>query len=63
MSEDAKAQDSGTPNVNRWVQRMVRRFGGGPRTREDLLSLLREARNLQLMDADALFTTESSITL
>ena len=54
MSEDATAQGSGSPNVNRWVQRMVRRFGGGPRTREDLLSLLREARNLQLMDADAL---------
>ncbi len=54
MSEDAIPEDKGRPNVNRWVQRMVRRFGGGPRTREDLLALLKEARNLQLMDADAL---------
>jgi magnesium and cobalt transporter len=55
MSEDAEPQNSRTPtNVNRWVQRMVRRFGGGPRTREDLMSLLSEARSLQLMDADAL---------
>ena len=54
MSEDAEPQDSRTPNVNRWVQRMVRRFGGGPRTREDLMALLSEARSLQLMDADAL---------
>jgi magnesium and cobalt transporter len=55
MSEDAEPQNSRTPtNVNRWVQRMVRRFGGGPRTREDLMALLSEARSLQLMDADAL---------
>ncbi|MGQ0697082.1 MAG: HlyC/CorC family transporter [Panacagrimonas sp.] len=39
--------------ANRWLQRLVRRFGGGPRTREDLLAFLHEARNLQLMDADA----------
>jgi magnesium and cobalt transporter len=54
MSDPGSPEQRQPPSVNRWVQRMVRRFGGGPRTREDLLSLLREARNLQLMDADAL---------
>lgn len=39
----------------RWLQRLARRFGGGGvRTREDLLELLRQASNLQLLDADAL---------
>ncbi len=52
MSEEAEGGDS---NAGRWVQRIVRRFGGGPRNREDLLALLREARNLELMDSDALF--------
>lgn len=50
MDQDA----SDRPPASRWVQRLARRFGGGPRTREDLLALLREARTLQLMDADAL---------
>ena len=53
MSDETdKESDS---NASRWVQRIMRRFGGGPRNREDLLSLLREARNLELMDTDALF--------
>lgn len=51
MRDQTKSSDT---NAGRWVQRIMRRFGGGPRTREDLLALLGEARNLQLMDADAL---------
>lgn len=51
MRDQSKSSEN---NAGRWMQRIMRRFGGGPRTREDLLALLGEARNLQLMDADAL---------
>ena len=54
MSEDAKPEKSESPGMSRWLQRLGRRIGGGPRTREDLLALMREARNLNLMDGDAL---------
>ncbi|WP_420465167.1 HlyC/CorC family transporter [Panacagrimonas sp.] len=51
---DEPRRSAETPN-QRWLQRLARRFGGGGiRTREDLLALLADARNLQLMDADAL---------
>ena len=52
MSEEPKAE--GQTQATRWIHRLVRRFGGGLRTREDLQALLREAGSLQLMDADAL---------
>lgn len=51
MSEE-EPRPEGDHYANRWLQKLVRRFGG-PRTREDLLAFLHEARNLQLMDADA----------
>lgn len=54
MSEEAKPEHSESPRMSRWLQRLGRRIGGGPRTREDLLALMREARNLNLMDGDAL---------
>ncbi|MGQ0529228.1 MAG: HlyC/CorC family transporter [Panacagrimonas sp.] len=52
MSEESDTE--GQTQTSRWLQRLVRRFGGGLRTREDLQALLREAGSLQLMDADAL---------
>ncbi|MGH8460123.1 MAG: HlyC/CorC family transporter [Stenotrophobium sp.] len=40
--------------ATRWWHRLAHRMGGPPRTREDLLELLQEARSAELMDADAL---------
>lgn len=50
---DGRDSEDDSP-ARHWVQRILRRFGSGPRNREDLLDLLREARSLELMDADAL---------
>ena len=56
MNEDdsngTKADDGGLSN---WWRRVTQRLAGtGPRTRDDLLELLREAQAAELMDADAL---------
>ena len=40
--------------LSRWWHRITHRFAGAPRTREDLLEVLDEARDANLMDADAL---------
>ncbi|HVT34910.1 MAG TPA: magnesium/cobalt efflux protein, partial [Nevskiaceae bacterium] len=37
-----------------WWRRFAKNLGGAPRTREDLVQLLREANTNQLLDADAL---------
>ncbi len=50
-SSSLKPEDNGLSN---WWRRVTQRLAGGPRTREDLLELLREAREAELMDADAL---------
>jgi magnesium and cobalt transporter len=50
-SSSAKPEDNGLSN---WWRRVTQRLAGGPRTRGDLLELLREAREAELMDADAL---------
>jgi magnesium and cobalt transporter len=50
-SSSSKPEDTGLSN---WWRRVTQRLAGGPRTREDLLELLREAREAELMDADAL---------
>jgi magnesium and cobalt transporter len=50
-SSSPKPEDNGLSN---WWRRVTQRLAGGPRTREDLLDLLREAREAELMDADAL---------
>ena len=54
MATEGRDSEDDSP-ARHWVQRILRRFGGGPRNRQDLLELLREARKLELMDADALF--------
>ncbi|MEQ1439451.1 transporter associated domain-containing protein [Fontimonas sp. SYSU GA230001] len=54
MNEDqdhTKGEDNG---LALWWRRVTQRLAGGPRTREDLLDMLREARAAELMDADAL---------
>lgn len=49
-SPSPKPDDHG---LSHWWRR-VTRFAGGPRTREDLLEMMREARDAELMDSDAL---------
>ncbi|MGH8456825.1 MAG: CBS domain-containing protein, partial [Stenotrophobium sp.] len=41
-------------SLSRWLHRFGHRLAGAPRTRDDLLQLLDEARGANLMDADAL---------
>jgi magnesium and cobalt transporter len=48
--EDGRSADS----ASRWWRRITQKLGGAPRTRDDLLGFLREARKSELMDADAL---------
>ncbi len=55
MSDDdsstSRTDDSG---LAQWWRRVTQRLAGGPRTREELLEVLREARDAELMDAEAL---------
>ncbi len=52
MSEDGPS--STETNISRWWRRATQRLSGAPRTREDLLEVLAEARESELIDADAL---------
>ena len=51
MSEEGESSDT---HFSRWWRRAAHRLAGGPRSREDLLEFLKEARESELMDADAL---------
>jgi len=51
--EDGSTKTEGTA-LQRWWKRVTHNFhGGGPRTREELLEVLEEARESKLVDADA----------
>jgi magnesium and cobalt transporter len=52
MNEDDSSKEE--TNISRWWRRVTQSWAGGVRTREDLLELLKEARDSELMDADAL---------
>eukprot|EP00456_Euglypha_rotunda_P013284 TRINITY_DN1393_c0_g1_i13.p2 TRINITY_DN1393_c0_g1~~TRINITY_DN1393_c0_g1_i13.p2 ORF type:complete len:168 (+),score=49.74 TRINITY_DN1393_c0_g1_i13:622-1125(+) len=52
MSEEGES--SNETSISRWWRKVAHRLGGGPRTRKELLDVLQEARDSQLMDADAL---------
>ncbi len=54
MSDDENHKPVGDNALTQWWRRMTHSLAGGPRTREDLMSLLGEARSAELMDADAL---------
>ncbi len=54
MSEEGNSTKPEDTGLSLWWRRVTQRLAGGPRTREDLLELLREARAAELMDADAL---------
>ncbi|RZO87012.1 HlyC/CorC family transporter [Oceanococcus atlanticus] len=51
MSDDNPSSTEG-PSDN-WMRRLGRSLAGAPRSREELSAILREARQFELMDADA----------
>ncbi len=51
--DDSSSHKQDEHGLSHWWRR-VTRFAGGPRTREDLLEMMREARDAELMDTDAL---------
>lgn len=55
MSEDDSSHKSkDDTRLSNWWRRISLSLAGGPRTREDFLAVLRDARENELMDADAL---------
>src|SRR3546814_15164421 len=50
--EDSSHKDE--PQLGGWWRRVTQRLAGGPRTRDDLLELLRDAREAELIDSDAM---------
>ncbi len=44
-----------------WWRRVTQRLAGGPRTRSDLLELLRDARDAELIDSDAMSMFEGIV--
>ncbi|MGJ8669886.1 MAG: HlyC/CorC family transporter [Oceanococcus sp.] len=51
MSDDHPPSTEGQPDT--WVRRLGRSLAGAPRNREELSIILRDARQFELMDADA----------
>ncbi|HEY1076162.1 MAG TPA: transporter associated domain-containing protein [Fontimonas sp.] len=55
MSDDDSISRSEDSGLSQWWRRVTQRLaGGGPRTREELIEVLHEARDAELMDAEAL---------
>ncbi|MGH8443608.1 MAG: HlyC/CorC family transporter [Solimonas sp.] len=62
MNED----DDSSPHkeethLSHWWRRVTQRLAGGPRTRDDLLELLRDAREAELIDNDAMSMFEGIV--
>ncbi|KAA2284819.1 HlyC/CorC family transporter [Arenimonas fontis] len=60
MSEDSP---SSPPERRSWLDRLSQAFSGEPRTREDLVEILREARANGLLEADTLKMLEGALTV
>lgn len=56
MNEDRSSNGSGQKS---WFERLSHAFSGEPRTREELIELLRDAQRRNLFDADALSMIEA----
>lgn len=54
MNDDSSLKDKEEASLGHWWRRVTQRLSGGPRTREDLLGLLRDAREAELLDTDAM---------
>ena len=63
MSEEENSSKGEDTSLAQWWRRVTQRLAGGPRTREDLLDMLREARAAELMDADALLADAPVVRL
>ena len=64
MNEDPPNSTSGSPNGSggkTWLERLGRMFGADPRSREDLLDLLREATQSGLIEAETLKMIEGAL--
>src|SRR3546814_6372241 len=57
--EDSSHKDE--PQLGGWWRRVTQRLAGGPRTRDDLLELLRDAREAELIDSDAMSMFEGIV--
>ncbi|HET8883078.1 MAG TPA: transporter associated domain-containing protein [Solimonas sp.] len=58
--EDSSHKEDAAP-LGGWWRRVTQRLAGGPRTRDDLLELLRDAREAELIDADAMSMFEGIV--
>lgn len=54
MNDDDSSSHKEETGLSHWWRKVTHRLAGGPRTREDLLELLRDASEAELMDAEAL---------
>jgi magnesium and cobalt transporter len=64
MNDDDEDEDShhkDEVSIGGWWRRVTQRLAGGPRTREDLLELLRDAREAELIDSDAMSMFEGIV--
>src|SRR5690606_31714462 len=60
MSEDSP---SSPPERRSWLERLGQAFSGEPRTREDLVDILREARANGLLEADTQKMLEGALSV
>lgn len=54
MNDDSDGQQREETAFSQWWRRFTQRLAGGPRSRGDLMELLREARQAEVVDADAM---------
>jgi magnesium and cobalt transporter len=54
MNDDESTKPPDDTPISRWWRRVTQSFAHAPQTREELLQVLEEARDAELMDADAL---------
>lgn len=57
--DDSSHKDEAS--IGGWWRRVTQRLAGGPRTREDLMELLRDAREAELIDSDAMSMFEGIV--
>ena len=60
MSEDSP---STAPERRSWLERLSLAFSGEPQTRDDLVEILRDARENGLLDADQLRMLEGALSV
>ena len=60
MNDDDESHKEET-QLGHWWRRVTQRLAGGPRTRDDLLELLRDAREAELIDNDAMSMFEGIV--